>query len=95
MDYYSGYEAGLIGPSRIVAGECSRFGVTVNTVAPEGLLIAGVQPADIIDEQMQQVPVGRIGAAAEVTHAVGFVRDDRVGFITGSVLDLNGAALLP
>lgn len=94
---YSSSKAGLVGLSRMVAGECAPFGITVNTIAPGRVSssLADSQSSEIIEEQMRHVPIGRIGDATDVAHAVRFFADDRAAFITGSILDLNGGAFMP
>jgi NAD(P)-dependent dehydrogenase (short-subunit alcohol dehydrogenase family) len=37
------------------------------------------------------IPLGRMGRAEEVAFAVSFMLSDKAGFISGEILDINGA----
>ncbi|MNP83786.1 3-oxoacyl-[acyl-carrier-protein] reductase FabG [compost metagenome] len=37
------------------------------------------------------IPLGRMGRAEEVAEAVAFLLSDKAGFISGEILDINGA----
>jgi acetoacetyl-CoA reductase len=36
------------------------------------------------------IPVGRLGQADEIAHAVSYLASDHAGFVTGSTLTING-----
>jgi NAD(P)-dependent dehydrogenase (short-subunit alcohol dehydrogenase family) len=36
------------------------------------------------------IPLGRRGGPAELAHAVAFLLDDRAGYVTGSVVTVDG-----
>jgi acetoacetyl-CoA reductase len=64
----------------------------VNCVAPgfiETDMFAAI-PKEVIDKILTTIPVGRLGQAREVGRAVQFLLDDAVGYITGSVISVNG-----
>jgi acetoacetyl-CoA reductase len=89
---YSASKAGLIGFSRSLAQEVARKGITVNCVAPgyiETEMVAAV-PEEVIKKLLAGVPVGRLGQAREIARAVQFLVDDDAGYITGSVISVNG-----
>jgi acetoacetyl-CoA reductase len=89
---YSASKAGLIGFSRSLAQEVARKGITVNCVAPgyiETEMVAAV-PEDVLKKLLAGVPVGRLGQAREIARAVQFLVDDDAGYITGSVISVNG-----
>jgi NAD(P)-dependent dehydrogenase (short-subunit alcohol dehydrogenase family) len=94
---YSASKAGLIGLTRMVAGEYAPFGVTVNTLAPGRFTsqLADSQSPDILAASMAQLPVGRVGQPAEVGEAVRYLCSDAAGYITGATLDINGGAFMP
>jgi NAD(P)-dependent dehydrogenase (short-subunit alcohol dehydrogenase family) len=47
-------------------------------------------PKDVLAKAVAAIPVGRLGHAREVARAVRFLVDDDAGYITGSVISVNG-----
>ncbi len=47
-------------------------------------------PQEAYDKIVARVPVGRLGQASEIARAVQFLVDDDAGYITGSVISVNG-----
>ncbi|MBN9800263.1 beta-ketoacyl-ACP reductase [Pseudonocardia alni] len=89
---YASSKAGLIGFSKSLAQEVARKGVTVNCVAPgfiETEMVAAV-PEKALEKIVSKIPVGRLGQADEIARAVQFLVDDRAGYVTGSVISVNG-----
>jgi 3-oxoacyl-[acyl-carrier protein] reductase len=89
---YSAAKAGLIGLTKAVARELSRWGILVNAVAP-GLIetdMAAALPQDAREALLAQVPLGRIGSGREVAEVVRFLAGDGATYVTGQVLHVNG-----
>ena len=89
---YSAAKAGKIGFTRALAQEGARKGVTVNVVAPgytETDMVAAVDEK-VLQSIVAQIPVGRLGRTDEIAACVTFLADDQAGFITGTVLTVNG-----
>ncbi len=89
---YASSKAGLIGFSKSLAQEVARKGVTVNCVAPgyiETEMVAAIPP-EVLEKLLTGVPVGRLGQASEIARTVQFLVDDDAGYITGSVISVNG-----
>ena len=89
---YAASKAGLFGFTKSLALEVARKGITVNCVAPgytDTEMVAAV-PKDVLDKVVATIPVGRLGDAREIARAVRFLVDDDAGYITGSVLSVNG-----
>jgi 3-oxoacyl-[acyl-carrier protein] reductase len=89
---YAASKAGLIGFSMALARELASRNITVNVVAP-GLIETDMTKA--ITERAQgdwaaQIPLGRLGTAADVAAAVCFLASDEASYITGQVLAVNG-----
>ncbi len=89
---YAASKAGLVGLGRSLAKEFASRNVTVNIVAPgpiETDMLAALnedQHAQILD----LVPLGRIGQPDEIAAAVTFLASEEAGFITGTVLPVDG-----
>jgi len=93
---YSSAKAGLIGLTMAVAREVASRSITVNAVAP-GLIETAMTaelPAELRDNIMKNIPLGRAGTDLDVAHAVKFLASEEAGYITGQVLKVNGGILM-
>jgi len=72
-----------------LAKELARAGVRVNAVAPGP--IATEMTSAFPENLRALIPLGRMGRADEVAAAVSFMLSDKAGFISGEILDINGA----
>jgi acetoacetyl-CoA reductase len=89
---YAASKSGLFGMTQSLAREVARKGITVNCVAPgyiETEMVAAV-PEKVLEKIVSGIPVGRLGRATEIARAVQFLVDDDAGYITGSVVSVNG-----
>jgi 2-hydroxycyclohexanecarboxyl-CoA dehydrogenase len=96
---YSAAKAGVIGFTRAVARESSRFGVRVNAVAPgpidTPLLNAAPEEYGELGERLKQGMIAatsmrRIGQPEEVAAAIAFLASDDASFVTGTALVVDG-----
>lgn len=89
---YSAGTAAVIGLTRRLAIELAPFGITANVVAPG--TVRSPRSEKLGEERLSQIakaiPVGRIGAAAELAHGIWYLCTPGAGFTTGAVLDING-----
>jgi acetoacetyl-CoA reductase len=89
---YAAAKAGIQGFTKALAQEGASRGVTVNAVAPgyvETDMVRAV-PANVMEQIVARIPVGRLGKPEEIARAVLFLAADEAGFITGSTLSING-----
>ena len=89
---YAASKSGLFGLTKSLAREVARKGITVNCVTPgftDTDMVAAV-PAEALEAVLKTIPVGRLGEAREIARAVRFLIDDEAGYITGSVIAVNG-----
>lgn len=89
---YSAAKAGVHGFGMALARETARKGVTVNTVSPgycDTPMVAAVSD-EIRQQIIADIPVGRLGAPADIARAVVFLSADDAGYITGANLPVNG-----
>ncbi|MFZ5621023.1 MAG: 3-oxoacyl-ACP reductase FabG [Pseudomonadota bacterium] len=94
---YAAAKAGMIGFAKSLAREVGSRGITVNTVAP-GFIDTDMTRA-LAEEQrtalLANIPLGRLGAAQDIAHAVAFLASDAAGYITGETLHVNGGMYMP
>ncbi|HUB46307.1 MAG TPA: SDR family NAD(P)-dependent oxidoreductase [Acetobacteraceae bacterium] len=98
---YSASKAGVIQLSRSTAGAYAKRGLRVNTVVP-GLMhtplvatrlakTVGNNDLDaLIEARHRAVPMGRMGDAWDVAHAVLFLASDEARYITGTEIVVDG-----
>jgi 3-oxoacyl-[acyl-carrier protein] reductase len=89
---YVASKAGLIGLTKSIAQEMGSRGITVNAVAPgyiETDMTKGLSQ-ELKDKMLANIPLRRIGRAADVAAAVKFLASEDASYITGAVLDVNG-----
>jgi acetoacetyl-CoA reductase len=89
---YSAAKSGLFGLTKTLALETARKGITVNCVAPGFIATEMVMavPEEAMAKVVALIPVGRLGEPEEVARVVDFLVDPAAGYITGSVVDVNG-----
>lgn len=89
---YAASKAGLHGLAKSLAKEFASRNVTVNVVAPGP--IETDMTAALTEEQLAAmtdvVPLGRMGQPDEIAAAVTFLASDLAGYITGTVLPVDG-----
>ncbi|MEQ8483572.1 MAG: 3-oxoacyl-ACP reductase FabG [Pseudomonadales bacterium] len=89
---YVASKAGIEGFTRSLAQEVASRNITVNAVAP-GFIdtdMTSELTADQTSAMLARIPLGRMGAAADVAHAVAFLVSDGAAYITGETLQVNG-----
>ncbi len=93
---YSSSKAGLIGLTMAVAREVASRNITVNAVAPGFIETAMTEalPAELKENLLKNIPLGRSGSEMDVAHAVKFLASEEAGYITGHVLNVNGGILM-
>ncbi len=85
---YAAAKAGLIGMTKTIAVEVARRGVTVNAIAPG--LIETDMTAGLEGSLLANVPARRAGTPAEVAACARFLASEQAGYVTGSVLYVDG-----
>jgi len=89
---YAAAKAGVAGLTRALARELGGRNITANCVAP-GFIATDMThglPEAVKTALLAQIPLGRLGAAEDVAHAVLFLASREAGYITGTELAVNG-----
>jgi len=93
---YAAAKAGVAGMTRSLARELGSRGITVNCVAPG--FIETDMTKKLSEQQtsalMTQIPLGRLGQAADIANAVAFLASPQAGYITGTELHVNGGMFM-
>ncbi|GAB0115086.1 3-oxoacyl-[acyl-carrier-protein] reductase [Acidisoma sp. C75] len=89
---YAAAKAGMIGMSKSLAQEVGSRGVTVNVIAPGFVQTA---MTDVLKEEQKaallgSIPLGRMGAPADIAAAAVYLASDEAGWVTGATLHVNG-----
>jgi 3-oxoacyl-[acyl-carrier protein] reductase len=89
---YAAAKAGVEGLTRSLARELGSRNITANCVAP-GFIDTDMTRA-LSEEQrsalLSQIPLGRLGAPEDVAAAVSYLVSPGAGYVTGTVLHVNG-----
>ncbi|MEY2807222.1 MAG: SDR family NAD(P)-dependent oxidoreductase [Planctomycetia bacterium] len=80
------------GWTRSMARELAPFGITVNMVSPGWIPVERHKddPAEMKDEYLRGIPVGRWGVPDDVAGAVLYLASDEASFVAGVDLHVNG-----
>jgi 3-oxoacyl-[acyl-carrier protein] reductase len=92
---YAASKAAVLALTKLAAREAAAIGMTVNSIAPgpvETPLFRSVNPEGSDGPMLAGVPLGRIGTPEEIAAAVRFLVGVSAGYITGSVIDVNGGS---
>ena len=93
---YATAKAGIVGMTKSLARELGSRNITVNCVAP-GFIDTDMTRA-LPEEQktalLAQIPLGRLGRPEDIAAAVAYLALPAAGYITGSVLHVNGGMFM-
>ncbi len=96
----------VVGWAKTLAGEVAADGITVNTLLPGAFETdrvlqfqrvaserEGISPEEFMRRSVRNIPVGRLGKPAEFGAAAAFLASPLAGYITGSMLRLDGGSI--
>jgi 3-oxoacyl-[acyl-carrier protein] reductase len=89
---YVASKAGLIGLTKSLAQEIASRNITVNAIAPGFIdtdMTAGLSE-ELKQNMLAHIPLKRFGKPEDVAAAVKFLASEEAGYITGTVLNVNG-----
>jgi 3-oxoacyl-[acyl-carrier protein] reductase len=102
--HYSASKAAALNLAKHLSGRLAHEGITCNTVLAGPILTEGLLEglrSDLVDGEArtqeehlasltEAVPLGRLGDPADVARAVSFLASQQVGWMTGSVIQVDG-----
>jgi len=83
--------AGVTGLAKTLSRELAPDGITVNCLAPDGILTDRIRELNLTAANS---PMGRFGDPAEFAAACAFLCSKQAGYITGQTLGVDGGSLL-
>ena len=89
---YAAAKAGIVGMAKSLAREIGSRNITVNCVAP-GFIdtdMTRALPEASRKALLEQIPLGRLGSPEDVAAAVAYLASPGAGYVTGTVLHVNG-----
>ena len=91
MAHSSAARAGMGALTRTLAMEWGRHGIALNCVAPGWIDTEGVRGYDLdLEVVAAQVPMRRLGSAAEVGDLIAYLASPAAGYITGQTIAIDG-----
>lgn len=89
---YTATKSGLVGITKVWARELSRYGITVNAVAPGFIETDNLSefPEKILQSIKEKIPVGRLGNCEDVANVYLFLASENSSYISGSVISVDG-----
>jgi 3-oxoacyl-[acyl-carrier protein] reductase len=93
---YSAAKAGIMGFTKSLAREVGSRNITVNCIAP-GFIdtdMTRTLPEAQVQALIGHIPLGRLGTADDIAHAVTFLASPAAGYISGTTLHVNGGVYM-
>lgn len=110
LDSHAAYNAAKGGMHGITSGlgrEFAKQGITVNTIAPPGILtpeikkmldpdseVYGKHMIKNINDLVNMIPAGRFCEMEEVASMASYLASPEAGFVTGQIISVNGGSTM-
>ena len=94
---YAAAKAGLEALTKMVAVQAGPSGVRANCIAPEAILTDTNRdriPAEVQEAMVSNHPVRRLGLPGDVAGLAVFLASEEASWISGTVIDLAGGAVI-
>jgi 3-oxoacyl-[acyl-carrier protein] reductase len=87
---------GVVGWAKTLSRELGADGITVNTIAPGRIdteRIKEVYPDGPTEEDLQAIPLRRLGRPDEIAATVCFLASDAASYVSGTVIPVDGGLI--
>ena len=93
---YVATKSGVIGMTKVWAREFGRKGIRVNAVAPGFIVTDMIEtvPENVINQLVAKTPLARMGKPEDIANAYIYLASDLAGFVTGTVLSVDGGLII-
>lgn len=93
---YAATKWGVIGMTKTWAKELGKKGIRVNAVAPGFIMTEMTEkmPENVLDMMKNKSPLKSLGQPSDIAAAFAYLASDDAKFITGTVLQIDGGAVL-
>ncbi len=93
---YAATKAGVISMTQTWARELGRYNIRVNAVAPGFIAteMALAIPEKVLQGMIAHTPLNRMGRPEDIAEAYYWLASDAAGFITGTVLSVDGGLVI-
>jgi NAD(P)-dependent dehydrogenase (short-subunit alcohol dehydrogenase family) len=94
---YESSKGAVDAATRGMARALAPHGIRVNAVAPGSMAkfqeLPARDPLDIDQYERQRIPLGRLGVGSEIAEAVLYLASPAAGYVTGTILTVDGGSL--
>lgn len=93
---YAAAKAGIIGFTRSLAHEVTRYGILVNAICPGPVNTDELQaaPVDWLARKRNEMPIGRFGRVEEIAPTAVLLASEDGSFYAGATLNPNGGDVM-
>ncbi len=101
---YGGVKAGLNRAIQSFALDVAPYGIRINNVAPGAIAVRSPEENKKNGEEQRtkfyselggRIPMGRMGAPADIGQMVAFLASDKASYVTGVTVRVDGGLILP
>ena len=93
---YSASKGAILAVSKSIAREVAADGITVNCMAPGGMLTDKYKecPPDTMEDIMRMLPMKRMTTPEEMAPVLAFMSSDECSYATGATMDFMGGFVM-
>jgi 3-oxoacyl-[acyl-carrier protein] reductase len=94
--HYAASKAGIVGLVRSACIELAPYGITVNGVEPGNILTEEIKRSrsqDFIAGMERSIPLGRLGTPSDVANACLYLASDEASYVTGTTIVVDGGQI--